>query len=173
MRERLARDPLYRLPGWVAAHARLLALLPNARERIAAPYNMVPDPIWVAADAAGAVVESVLVYNPWRGNPDGCGSKAWEEYDRLELFDLVFTANPPTLGPLWVVTDDCFGRREPYTVAGERLREFVAESGCDLLDDVLFIWEQSPRVSLTHHEGAFVHIVTTADTSGMPIPGAT
>lgn len=63
-REQLARNPLYRKPGWVAAHARLLALLPNAGKRITAPYSMTPDPILGAAAAAGVLVESVLLYNP-------------------------------------------------------------------------------------------------------------
>lgn len=156
-REQLTQNPLYRQPGWVAAHARLLALLPEARERIAGPYDMLPDPILEAATAAGALVESVLLRNPWRGSPAGRGSKSWERYDTLELFDVVFAENPPTPGPLWFIPDECFGEREPYSVAGEQLREFVA--GCDLHCDVLFVWERSPRVSLIHHEGGFFHVV--------------
>jgi hypothetical protein len=158
-REQLARNPLYRQPGWVAAHARLLTLLPNAVERVTAPYSMTPDPILEAATAAGVPFESILLYNPWRGNSAGRGSKPWESYDTLELFDTVFAEHPPTPGPLWFIPDDCFGNREPYSVSGERLRELVAANTFDLHHDVLFIWQQSPRVSLIHHEGAFFNIV--------------
>jgi hypothetical protein len=98
------------------------------------------------------------MYNPWRANPAGRGSKSWESYSTLELFDVVFGEHQPTPGPLWFIPDNCFGRREPYSVLGEQLREFVAANACDLHHDVLFIWEQSPRVSMIHHEGGFFHI---------------
>jgi hypothetical protein len=165
-REQLARNPLYRQPGWVAAHARLLALLPEARETVAAPYSLTPDLILKAATAAGCPVESVLVYNPWRGNPAGRGSKPWEQYGKLELFDAAFADRPPTPGPLWFIPDGCFGRREPYRVTGSELREFVNECPYSLHDDVLFIWEESPRVSVIHHEGAFFHITAPVRRDG-------
>lgn len=62
-REQLARNPLYQQPGWVVAHSRLLAVLPNAAERIPAQYRMTPDPILGAATEAGVLVESVLMFN--------------------------------------------------------------------------------------------------------------
>ncbi|MEG4531151.1 hypothetical protein [Microcoleus sp. D2_18a_D3] len=171
-RKQLARNPLYRQPGWVAAHARLLALLPDAGEQITAPYAMTPDPILGAATVANVLVESVLLYNPWRSNPAGRGVKSWESYGTLELYDVVFGEHLPTPGPLWFIPDDCFGSREPYSLLGEQLWEFVAGNPCDLHQDVLFIWEQSPRVSLIHHEGGFFHIVVP-DRRGVPAkPGA-
>ena len=51
-----------------------------------------------AAKAAGAFVESVLIFNPWRANPEGRGSKPWEGYTTLELFDAMFKGWPPTAG---------------------------------------------------------------------------
>lgn len=158
-REELALDPLYRQAGWTAAHARLLAILPNARETIPVPYNLLPDGVLEAAKDAGVPIESVLLFNPWRSNPEGRGAKAFKDYDRLELFDVVFAERPLTDGPLWFIPDDCFGSREPFLVHGEQLREFVASCPCYLNDDVLFIWCESPRVTVIHHEGAFFHIV--------------
>jgi hypothetical protein len=154
----LADDPLYRQPGWVAAHARLLALLPGVRGRITAPYGMVPDPILAAVTAAGVPYEFVLLRNPWRANPIGIGDRSFEEYGNLDLFDLVFRAHAPTPGPVWFIPDVCFGKREPYLVAGEALREFIADCPCSLTEDVLFIWAETPRLSLIHHEGGFAHL---------------
>jgi hypothetical protein len=156
---KLADNPLFRQPGWVAAHARLLALLPAARERIPAPYDMIPDEICSAAKAAGVPYEWVLLRNPWRANPKGSGNRSFEEYANLDLFDVVFAAHPPTPGPMWFIPDDCFiYQREPYLVAGEALREFLADCPCSLTHDVLFIWAEAPRVSLIHHEGGFTHL---------------
>jgi hypothetical protein len=119
---------------------------------------MTPDPILEAASEAGVPIESAFLYNPWRRHPEGQGVKAFEEYDKIELFDAVFAGRPPTPGPLWFIPDDCFGSREPYLVRGERLREFVASCPCSLNHDVLFIWCESPRVTLIHHEGGFFHM---------------
>lgn|GEM_PF-4861390 len=142
-------------PDLIAAHAQLLALLPNTRRRITAPSDMTVDRIWESASEAGALVESVMLPNPWRSTPAGQGRKDWEDYGTLELFDVVFRKHPPVPGPVWVIGCGLF----LYSVQGEQLREFVAARQCDLHDDVLFIWQQSPRISLIHHEGAFVHIV--------------
>jgi hypothetical protein len=120
---------------------------------------MLPDLILQAADEVGAVVDSVLLYNPWRSHPEGRGAKAFEEYDKLELFDVVFAERSPTPGPLWFIPDDCFGSREPYLVRGEQLRDFVASCPCSLSHDVLFIWCESPRVTVIHHEGGFFHLI--------------
>jgi hypothetical protein len=158
----LADNPLYRQSGWVAAHARLLAFLPGVRGRISAPYGMVPDPIIEAATAAGVLHEFVLLRNPWRANPKGIGDRSFEEYSNLDLFDLVFGAHPPTPGPVWFIPDACFGKREPYLVAGEALRGFIADCPCSLTEDVLFIWAEAPRVSLIHHEGGFTHLFIPA-----------
>jgi hypothetical protein len=158
--EGLARNPLYQQPGWTAAHARLVALFPHAP--IDAPYNMLPDSIFEAAEEVGALVDSVLLYNPWRGNPEGRGTKAFNKYSKLELFDVVFAERPPTPGPLWFIPNECFGHREPYLVHGEQLRDFVASCPCSLCHDVLFIWCDSPRVTVIHHEGGFFHLIAPA-----------
>jgi hypothetical protein len=157
--EEFVRNPIWQQPGWVAAHARLLELLPAARERIDAPYRMSPDPILESATAAGVRIDSILIYNPWRGDPAGRGTKAWEEYEKVELFDEVFRDHPPAPGPLWFIPDVCFSRRvEPYSANGESLREFVAGCRCDLTDDALFIWAEAPRVTVIHHAGGFFHL---------------
>jgi hypothetical protein len=160
-RERLAQNPLYQQPGWTAVHARLLALFPHARTTIPAPFDMLPDPILEAADQVDALADSVLLDNPWRSHLEGRGTKAFEEYDKLELFDVVFAERPPTPGPLWFIPDDCFGSREPYLVRGEQLREFVASCPCSLSHDVLFIWCVSARVTVIHHEGGFFHLLVS------------
>lgn len=158
-RWRFDRDPLYEQPNWVAAYARLIGLLPDVAETIPTPGGMAPDPILEAATAAGVLVEAVRMYNPWRADPAGRGVKQWESYSKLELFDMVFADLPVTFGPLWFIPQDCFGSREPYSVSGEWLREFINECPCSMNLDVLFIWEQSPRVSVIHHAGGFYHIV--------------
>jgi hypothetical protein len=96
--QQLAQNPLYCQPGWTEAHARLLAIFPNAQATITAPYSMIPDPILRAAQEVGALADSVLLYNPWRSDPKGRGTKAFEEYDKLELFDVVFAERPRTPG---------------------------------------------------------------------------
>ena len=151
----MAENPVFREPEWVAAHARLLALLPNARERIIAPFDITPDPIWEAAGEIGALAESVLLPNRWRRTPATQGTNDWEDYETLELFDVVFRKHPPVPGPVWLIG---IGHPAPYSVQGERLREFVAAERYNLYDDVLFIWQRSPRISGIHHEGAFFHI---------------
>ena len=158
-RQGFDRNPLYQQPNWVAAHARLIDLLPDAAETIPTPDGMAPDPILEAAAAAGVLVESVRMYNPWRADPAGRGVMPWENYSKLELFDIVFADLPVACGPLWFIPDLCFGSREPYSVSGDGLREFVDECPCSLNLDALFIWEQSPRVSVIHHAGGFYHIV--------------
>ena len=148
-------------PDLAAAHARLLALLPNARGRITAPKNMTPDAILEAAEEAGALAESVRLPYSWRTTPasQGTGTKDWEDYETLDLFDVVFRKHPPVPGPVWFITDDCYFRGPPYSVQGDELRKFVAAERCDLHGDVLFIWQRSPRISVIHHEGLFYHIV--------------
>ena len=158
-REKLAQNPLFRQPGWLAAHTRLLALLPHAQQKLAAPYCMVPDAILEAAKEIGGITGAVILYNPQRGNPEGYGVKSFEEYGNVELFDVVFAKQPPTLGPLWFIPNECFStRREPYYVRGEQLREFVASCSCNLCHDVLFIWIETARVVVIHHGGGFFHI---------------
>jgi hypothetical protein len=152
------------MPGWTAAHSRLLTIFPNAQAAIAAPYSMTPDRILEAADAVGAVSDSVLLYNPWRGAPEGRGNKPFEEYENLELFDVVFGEKSPSPGPLWFIPDDCFSnRREPYLMHGEQLRDSIASCPCSLIQDVLFIWCECPRVTVIHHEGGYFHLVASAD----------
>ncbi|MFO0605969.1 MAG: hypothetical protein U0324_22480 [Polyangiales bacterium] len=155
-------NPLYALPAWVAAHTRLLALLPNAAEAIPNPARMAPDPIVSAARAAGAVLDTIPIDNPWRANPTGRGTKPWESYSAHELFDAMFEAHPVSPGPLWFIPDECFGRQEPYVVTGEQLREAFAQCRASLHLDMLFIWAESPRISIVHHVGCFVHITFPA-----------
>ncbi len=121
--------------------------------------SMCPDPNCAAAQQLGVPLNFDLFPNPWRGNPAGEGTTSFEELTKLELFDRVFESHPTTSGPLWFIPDDCFwARREPYLTSGEVLREFVAGCPCSLHHDVLFIWCESPRVSLIHHEGGYAHI---------------
>ncbi|MDY3561049.1 hypothetical protein R5W23_002308 [Gemmata sp. JC673] len=123
----------------------------------AAPFG--PDSITAAATRAGLPFDFVLFYNPWRAAPEGKGKKPFEELSKAELFDSVFEDHPPTPGPLWYLPDDCFwSRREPYLTSGETLREFVMGCRGDLAQDALFIWTETPRVSLIHHEGGYTHI---------------
>jgi len=121
---------------------------------------MTPDPIWEAASEAGALAESVLLPYSWRSTPATQGTKDWDDYETLELFDVVFHKHPPVRGPVWLITDRAFfDRLPPYSVQGEQLREFVAAEQCDLHHDVLFIWQRSPQISVIHHEAAFFHVV--------------
>jgi hypothetical protein len=167
-REEMERNPLYKLRGWTAAHTRLLEILPNARTRIDAPFCMLPDPILEEADKIDALLNSVILLNSWRGDPSGFGDKDFENYENLELFDLVFAERPPAPGPLWFVPDNCFGSHEPYLVFGEHLRTFVAACRCQLTQDTLFIWCETPRIAVIHHSGAFFHITNVTDQKGSP-----
>jgi hypothetical protein len=144
--------------AWKAAHARLHALFPECRDSLTRYSSLNPDPIYEAAELNEVPIQSVLIYNPWRGNPEGIGVKPYDQYGTLELFDLVFAEWPPTPGPLWFICDNCARRRSIYLVLGEHLREFVETSPCEFDLDVVFIWCDTPRVTLIHHEGAFFHI---------------
>ncbi|MBP3957450.1 hypothetical protein J8F10_19560 [Gemmata sp. G18] len=122
-----------------------------------APFS--PDAITSAATQLCIPFDFVLLRNPWRSNPAGKGTKAFEDLSEAELFDSVFEEHPPAPGPLWFMPDDCFDfRREPYLARGESLREFALNGPCSLHHDVLFIWTETPRVSLIHHEGCYTHI---------------
>lgn len=153
------QNPQYQKPSWIDAHNRLLTLFPHAREVISRPCFMTPDKILEAATQADIPFESVLIQNVWRSNPEGYGDKEFEDYENLELFDLVFSARPPTSGMLWFIPDECFfDNYEPFLVQGEQLREFVSSFQPQMNQDVLMIWRESLRVTLIHHEGAFFHI---------------
>jgi hypothetical protein len=153
-RERAAKDPRWQLPGWVAAEARLRSLFPRITDAVFGP-----DGITRAAMQAGIPFDFVLLPSPWRAKAAGKGSKTFEELTKVELFDSIFEEHPPAPGPVWFLPDDCFwSRREPYLTRGEVLREFVGDCPCSLHHDVLFIWCDTPRVSLIHHEGGYTHI---------------
>jgi len=152
-------------PDLIAAHARLLALLPNARQRIRVPSEITPDRILEAAEEAQAATESVLLPYSWRfSNPSGQGTKDFEDYGTLELFDEVFAKHPPLAGPVWLLIDG-----HPILLQDEQLREIIATERCDLTCDALFIWQLHPRISLIHHEGLFCHIMVPdcGDTAGV------
>lgn len=145
-------------PGWEAVRRRMISLLPM----IPPKECLCPDAIFEAASKGSVPIASVMLYNPWRSTPEGRGETAFEDYENVELFDEVFADYPPVPGPLWFIPDDCwFECREPYMVEGARLRDFVATCDCCMTQDVLFVWCESPRVTVIHHEGMFFHLNVT------------
>ena len=149
-----ANDPRWNRPGWVAVQKRMQALFS------ATPTpGLSPDAITRAASEAGIAFDFVLLLNPWRTSPEGKGAVVFEELTAEALFDSVFEEHPPTPGPVWFVPHDLlFHLDEPYYVTGETLRSFVTERRHLLPEDVLFIWQEAPRLSLIHHEGGYTHI---------------
>jgi hypothetical protein len=153
-REEAANDTRWQRPSWVAVKERLRVLFPETPE-----LDLSADAMTNAATMAGVPFDFVLLRNPWRVNPTGKGATCFEELTEQALFDSVFEEHPPTPGPVWFVPHDLlFQLDEPYLLTGEALREFATTSRHTLVQDVLFIWTESPRVSLIHHEGCYTHI---------------
>ncbi len=46
-------DPRWKIPNWAAAYARLIELLPNAREIVLSPTYLRPSAVLAATEAAG------------------------------------------------------------------------------------------------------------------------
>lgn len=66
----MVQQPLYSRPEWHAAHSRVLALLPTAKDRITSPAELDPDKICDAATAAQLNYDFVLLPNPGRQSHD-------------------------------------------------------------------------------------------------------
>jgi hypothetical protein len=153
-REDAANDPRWQRAGWLAVKERLRTLFPTTPD-----LDLSADALTQAATTAGVSFDFVLLRNPWRADPKGKGTISFEELAEEALFDSVFEEHPPAPGPVWFVPHDLlFELDEPYLVTGETLRTVVTTSRHSLVQDVLFIWTETPRVSLIHHEGGYAHI---------------
>lgn len=181
MSERFAenqrQNPRYCLPSWVAVHARLLELIPGAAATIRAPYGMSLSGIWKVATEAGLIWESRAIYNPWREDMNGIGTKTWEDYEDEEVIDVLFREFPLTPGPLWFIPDDCFceGERrfpsgapysdEPYRIEAEELRAMLTASRDARVAtpsaDTVLLWCDSPRIAMIDHEGGIYNLVVS------------
>lgn len=151
--------PIFQQSNWVAAYTRLLDLIPGAEQVISAPCYIQPDAIVRAATAAGIVYESRTIYNPWRRHPEGLGTQSWEDYSDTEVLDTLLTEFPFASDPFWLISDDCFQEHGPYLTDKERLRDFDGEFRSGFHMDTIFIWCESPRITVIHHEGWLFNII--------------
>ena len=156
--------------GWYAPYARLKELLPVEG------VGFSPFSILDAAETLGIPFEQRTVYNPWRTHTEGIGDKSWDDYQDADVFELLFGEFPLTPGALWFIPDDCFYtgnrhdtgepyRNEPYLLDASELRELVYEYlgkwnwGGQLNVDTIFLWRDTPRITLIHHEGWLYNLV--------------
>ncbi len=148
----------FRRPGWIAVRQRVSELLPAGARHLPDPSTLTPDNLCAAAEETGATFQFVSLPSSWRDST--CGQPHWEEWGRLELYDEVFGQLPPAPGELWFVPPECLRRDvEPYLVRGDELRTHVATRPFFVFDgDALFVWTESPRITVFHHEGGYAHI---------------
>ena len=142
-------------PEWLGAYTRLRELLPTA--------GFSSDGIIAAAEKSGTPFELRTVYNSSRTHKAGIGTKCWEDYDDDEVYELLFHEFPLTPGMLWFIPHDTFfpgnDRREPYLLDASELHDLVHDYpgkwnwGGQLNADTIFLWRDTPRITVIHHEG--------------------
>lgn len=148
-----AQQPNFRSPKWAAALDVVWSLLPTAKNNIKAPWNLSPDGIAKAADAMHLAFEVVKLARWWE-HETGPGV-----YKKMELFDMMFSSRQIPGGETFFIPDDCFSGGEPFVIAGNALRNGVADSPSFVFDgDVLFIFPSARLISCFHHEGAYWHV---------------
>ena len=100
---------------------------------------------------------------------DGYGAKKWEDYDDIEIVDLLLEQYPLPSGLLWFLPWDCYNIENgepPYLVTSSDLRGSVLEHDCDMVHDVVLIACDSSWVTLIHRDGAFFHFTVPEEGSG-------
>ena len=90
-REIYLQHPRWQSSNWLDSYARLLELLPAARETITRPSYMGPDGIWIAAEKSGTPLESRPVLNWSRTHKEGIGTKDWDDYDDDDVYSSLIT----------------------------------------------------------------------------------
>ncbi len=135
--------------AWLSARQRVIAILPGASKVIPSAFHLTPDNIHGSAG-----IEKDYVRIP--------GADCQTD---LELFDQIFATNPMPAGAVIFVPDFCFREvADPIVIDSTDLRSCVKEFPCCVFDgDVLFISLSQPRISMFHHEGAYIHLDRTAE----------
>lgn len=150
---RCGEQPHFRSPKWAAALEAVWSLLPTARDRIKAPWNLSPVGIAEAADAMHLAFKVIKVERWWE-HETGPGI-----YEKLELFDMMFAGRQLPHAETFFIPDCCFSGGEPFLPTGDTLRSCVAACCSFVFDaDTLFICPAAHLISCFHHEGAYWHI---------------
>jgi len=143
------------LPGWRRAYEAVWSLLPITREHITQGRSCItPAVVLHYAERSGRIIQRGIVPR-WEEHDCGPGL-----YTKTELFERIFADVPAFVGEVILIIDECFPitTREPFFGRGESLGKFLAEVPFVFNGDTVFIWPESRRISVFHHEGIFAHI---------------